>query len=79
MKAIIGVDGLIRAQPVADVLSLSVVIIMLCRKIKKRILPNRRYLLPMSEAKTAKRKSIRRIIRIVLAAVLVISASVLGG
>ena len=35
MKAIIGVDGLIWAQPVADVLSLAVVIIMLCRKIKK--------------------------------------------
>ena len=35
MKAIIGVDGLIWAQPVADVLSLVVVIIMLCRKIEK--------------------------------------------
>ena len=35
MKEIIGVDGLLWAQPVADVLSLAVVIIMLCRKIKK--------------------------------------------
>ena len=35
MKAIIGVDGLIWAQPVADVLSLAVVIIMLLQKIKK--------------------------------------------
>ena len=35
MKWFIGVDGLIWAQPVADVLSLAVVIIMLCRKIKK--------------------------------------------
>lgn len=34
MKAIIGVDGLIWAQPVADVLSLVIVIFMLCRKIK---------------------------------------------
>ena len=35
MKAIIGVDGLIWAQPVADVLSLAVVIIMLRREIRK--------------------------------------------
>lgn len=35
MKAIIGVDGLIWAQPVADVLSLVIVIIMLAVKIKK--------------------------------------------
>ena len=35
MKAIIGVDGLIWAQPVADVLSLAIVIIMLSRKISK--------------------------------------------
>ena len=35
MKALIGVDGLIWAQPVADVLSLAVVILMLCRKIRK--------------------------------------------
>ncbi len=35
MKALIGVDGLIWAQPVADVLSLAVVIIMLWMKIKK--------------------------------------------
>ena len=35
MKAIIGVDGLIWAQPVADVLSLVVVIIMLRREIRK--------------------------------------------
>ena len=34
MKAIIGVDGLIWAQPIADVLSLAVVILMLWRKIK---------------------------------------------
>ena len=34
MKAIIGVDGLIWAQPVADVLSLAVVILMLVRKIR---------------------------------------------
>ena len=31
----IGVDGLIWAQPITDVLSLVVIIIMLCRKIKK--------------------------------------------
>lgn len=36
LKAIIGVDGLIWAQPVADVLSLVIVILMLVRKIKKR-------------------------------------------
>ena len=35
MKAIIGVDGLVWAQPVADVLSLVAVIVMLWRKIKK--------------------------------------------
>lgn len=35
MKAIIGVDGLIWAQPVADVLSLAVVIMMLCQKIRE--------------------------------------------
>lgn len=35
MKAIIGVDGLIWAQPVADVLSLAVVIIMRLWKIRK--------------------------------------------
>ncbi len=35
MKALIGVDGLIWAQPVADVLSLAVVIFMLWRKIRK--------------------------------------------
>ena len=35
MQAIIGVDGLIWAQPVADVLSLGAVIIMLIMKIKK--------------------------------------------
>ena len=35
MKAIIGLDGLIWAQPVADVLSLAVVIIMLAAKIRK--------------------------------------------
>lgn len=35
MKAIIGVDGLIWAQPVADVVSLVVVILMLCMKIRK--------------------------------------------
>ena len=35
MKAIIGVDGLIWAQPVADVLSLVVVILMLVWKIRK--------------------------------------------
>ncbi len=35
MKALIGVDGLIWAQPVADVLSLVVVIFMLARKIGK--------------------------------------------
>ena len=35
MKAIIGVDGLIWAQPIADVLSLVIVIFMLWRKIKK--------------------------------------------
>lgn len=35
MKAIIGVDGLIWAQPVADVLSLVIVIFMLRRKIGK--------------------------------------------
>ena len=35
MKSIIGVDGLIWAQPVADVLSLVIVIFMLWRKIKK--------------------------------------------
>ncbi len=35
MKAIIGVDGLIWAQPVADVLSLVIVILMLSRKIRK--------------------------------------------
>ena len=37
MKALIGVDGLIWAQPVADVLSLVVVIIMLSRKIHKTV------------------------------------------
>ncbi len=35
MKALIGVDGLIWAQPITDVLSLAVIIIMLCRKINK--------------------------------------------
>ena len=35
MKALIGVDGLIWAQPVADVLSLGIVIFMLWRKINK--------------------------------------------
>ena len=35
MKAIMGVDGLIWAQPVADVLSLIIVIFMLSRKIRK--------------------------------------------
>ena len=35
MKAIIGVDGLIWAQPVADVLSLAVVTVMLLRKIRE--------------------------------------------
>ena len=35
MKAALGVDGLIWAQPVADVLSLVVVIWMLCRKLRK--------------------------------------------
>ena len=35
LKAIIGVDGLIWAQPVADVLSLVIVIFMLRRKIQK--------------------------------------------
>ena len=35
MKAIIGVDGLIWAQPIVDVLSLVIVILMLCQKIKK--------------------------------------------
>ncbi|MCQ2386797.1 MAG: MATE family efflux transporter, partial [Clostridia bacterium] len=35
MKAIIGMDGLIWAQPVADVLSLAVIIFMLLRKIGK--------------------------------------------
>ena len=35
LKAIIGVDGLIWAQPVADVLSLLIVILMLRRKIRK--------------------------------------------
>ena len=35
MKAIVGMDGLIWAQPVADVLSLAIVIFMLWRKIKK--------------------------------------------
>ena len=35
MKALIGVDGLIWAQPITDVLSLAVIIIMLCRKIRK--------------------------------------------
>ena len=35
MKAIIGVDGLIWAQPVADVLSLVIIILMLVRKIRK--------------------------------------------
>ena len=35
MKALIGVDGLIWAQPITDVLSLDVIIIMLCRKIGK--------------------------------------------
>ena len=35
MKAIIGIDGLIWAQPVADVLSLVIVIFMLWRKIRK--------------------------------------------
>ena len=35
MKALIGVDGLIWAQPVTDVLSLAVIIIMLWRKINK--------------------------------------------
>ena len=35
MKTIIGVDGLIWAQPVADVLSLAIVIFMLWKKIKK--------------------------------------------
>ena len=35
LGTLFGVGGLIWAQPVADVLSLAVVIIMLCRKIKK--------------------------------------------
>ena len=35
MKALIGVDGLIWAQPITDVLSLAVIIIMLLRKINK--------------------------------------------
>lgn len=35
MKALIGVDGLIWAQPITDVLSLAVVIFMLCCKIRK--------------------------------------------
>ncbi len=35
MKAIIGVDGLIWAQPIADILSLVIVIFMLWRKIRK--------------------------------------------
>lgn len=35
MKAIIGVDGLIWAQPVADVLSLAIVLFMLWRKISR--------------------------------------------
>ena len=35
MKSIMGVDGLIWAQPVADVLSLIIVIFMLSRKIRK--------------------------------------------
>ena len=35
MKALIGVDGLIWAQPIADVLSLAIAIFMLCRKIRK--------------------------------------------
>lgn len=35
MKAIMGIDGLIWAQPIADVLSLAIVIIMLVQKIKK--------------------------------------------
>ena len=35
LKAIIGVDGLIWAQPVADVLSLAIVILMLRQKIRK--------------------------------------------
>ena len=35
LKAVIGADGLIVAQPVADVLSLAVVIFMLCREIGK--------------------------------------------
>ena len=35
MKALLGADGLIWAQPVADILSLAVVIIMLLRKIEK--------------------------------------------
>ena len=35
LKAIIGVDGLIWAQPAADILSLAVVIVMLWRKINK--------------------------------------------
>ena len=35
LKAVIGVDGLIWAQPVADVLSLVIVILMLRQKIRK--------------------------------------------
>lgn len=35
MKAIIGLDGLIWAQPIADVISLVIVVIMLARKINK--------------------------------------------
>ena len=35
LGTLFGVGGLIWAQPVADVLSLAVVIIMLCRKIRK--------------------------------------------
>ena len=35
MKGLIGVDGLIWAQPITDILSLVVIIIMLCRKIGK--------------------------------------------
>ena len=35
MKAMIGVDGLIWAQPAADILSLAVVIVMLSRIIRK--------------------------------------------
>lgn len=37
MKAIIGVDGLIWAQPIADVLSLVIVILMLWQRIKKTL------------------------------------------